>query len=147
MAVKSFVSPHPAATLLPSGHTQALRRTTRDTVTLPIQDPFWALLLRHVITMIQDETTITVSRCRVTTQAVTKETGLRLGRKGYPLIGDRGRINPSSRAIILTTRHVIRGNIKTVEAIVHQPGSVFLLAQLPLYELCKNEFNNWVMRL
>lgn len=126
--VRSFVYLHRAAMLLPSGHTQSHRRTTQDMVILLIQDPFWVHLHHHVITMIQDETTLIGSRHRVTIQAVTKETDLRRGLICGLLIGNLGQISPISRAVIIITHHGTRGKIKTIGTGVPRPGSVFSLA-------------------
>ena len=125
--VRYFVYLHRAATLLPSGHTQSHRRTTQDMVILLIQDPFWVHLHHHVITMIQDETTLIGSRHRVTIQAVIKETDLRRGLICGLLIGNLGQISPISRAVTITTHHGTRGKIKTIGTGVPRPGSVFSL--------------------
>ena len=110
--MKSFVSLHQAASLLPSGHTQAPLRIIPGMVTLFTQDPIRVLLYRHVTITIQDETTMAGTRLRATTQEVTKATDLLCGRIRCPLIGDRGRVSRSSRGVITTTSHVTRGNIR-----------------------------------
>ena len=114
MVVKCFVSPHQAATLLHSGHTQAPRRIIPGMVTLLTQDPIRVLLYRHVIIAIPDETTMTGTRLHAATQEVTKATDLLRGRIHCPLFGDRDRVSPSSRGVITTTSHVTRGNIRTL---------------------------------
>ena len=121
-AVKSFVSLHQAASLLPSGHIQAPHRIIPGMVTLLTQDPIRVLLYRHVIITIQDETTMTGIRLRATTQEVTKATDPLRGRIRCPLIGDRGRISPSSRRVITTTSHVTRGNIRTIGTMAPRAG-------------------------
>ena len=120
-AVKSFVSLHQAASLLPSGHTQAPHRIIPGMVTLLTQDPIRVLLYRHVIITMQDET-MTGIRLRATTQEVTKATDPLRGRIRCPLIGDRGRVSPSSRRVITTTSHVTRGNIKTIGTMAPRAG-------------------------
>ena len=127
-AVKSFVSLHQAASLLPSGHTQAPRRIIPGMVILLTQDSIRVLLYRHVIITIQDETTMTGTRLRATTQGVTKATDPLRGRIRCPLIGDRGRVSPSSRGVITTTSHVTRGNIRTIGTMAPRPGLVLSLA-------------------
>ena len=78
--MKSFVSLHQAASLLPSGHTQAPRRIIPGMVILLIQDPIKVLLYRHVIITIQDETTMTGIMLRATILEVAKATDPLRGR-------------------------------------------------------------------
>ena len=136
-AVKSFVSLHQAASLLPSGHTQAPHRIIPGMVTLLTQDPIRVLLYRHVTITIQDETTMTETRLRATIPEVTKATDPLRGRIRCPLIGDRGRVIPSSRGVITTTSHVTHGNIKTIGTMAPRPGLVLSLAQQTLFGLHK----------
>ena len=135
--MKSFVSLHQAASLLPSGHTQAPRRIIPGMVILLIQDPIRVLLYRHVIITIQDETTMTGIRLRATIPEVTKATDPLRGRIRCLLIGDLDRVSPSSRGVITTTSHVTRGNIRTIGTMAPRAGLVLTLAQQTLFGLHK----------
>ena len=104
---------------------------------LLIQDPIRVLLYRHVIITIQDETTMTGTKLRATIPEVTKATDPLHGRIRCPLIGDRGRVNPSSRGVITTTSHVTRGNIRTIGTMAPRAGLVLSLAQQTLFGLHK----------
>ena len=135
--MKSFVSLHQEASLLPSGHTQAPSRIIPGMVILLIQDPIRVLLYRHVVITIQDETTMTGIRLRATIPEVTKATVPLRGRIRCLLIGDRDRVSPSSRGVITTTSHVTRGNIRTIGTMAPRAGLVLTLAQQTLFGLHK----------
>ena len=145
--MKSFVSLHQAATLLPSGHTRAPRRIIPGMVILLTQDPIRVLLYRHVIITIQDETTMTGTRLRAATQEVTTATDLLCGLIHCPLIGDRDRVSPISRGVITTTSHVTRGNIRTIGTMAPRAGLVLSLAQQTLFGLHKYRASYWPLNL
>ena len=110
----------------PFGRTHALRRMIPGMVTLIVQDPIRVHLYRHVVIMIQDDRSMTeialhsttreVTKATnpitiqgvtkvtdpITTRAITKETG----HNQTHTLEDLGRVNLSTLAVAINTRHV-----------------------------------------
>lgn len=125
-----FVPTLPPATCRPFGRTHALRRMISGMVTQIVQDPIRVHLYRHVVIMIQDDRSMTAIALHSTTREVTKATNLitiqgvtkvtdpstiraitkETGHNQTRTPEDLGRVNLSTPAVAINTRHVTLGS-------------------------------------
>ena len=121
-----FVPTLPPAMCRPFGRTHALRRMIPGMVTLIVQDPIRVHLYRHVVIMIQDDRSMTEIALHSTTREVTKATNpitiqgvtkvtdpsttraitKETGHNQTHTLEDLGRVNLSTLAVAINTRHV-----------------------------------------